>query len=353
MELFSPNQKQELLKILQEGKTKEDLALLINKIIEFQNSVLNTSYKVISSKKLGFYLSKRDDFYSEFEIPKKTGGTRKISAPDLFLKKIQRRINLCLEQFFKPKLSTNGFIRERSIVTNAQPHIGKRFVFNIDLKDFFPSIHYGRIKAVLQKDPFNTSSEIAHLIAHLACYNGILPQGSPLSPLITNIICQALDTYMVKFAKHYRCYYSRYADDITFSSNKNVFKNDKFQSDLKNLIQSQGFRINSKKTRIQKSTQRQEVTGIIVNQKSNLRRPYIKNVRAMLHNWDKKGLEYCERTHKEIYSKNSNLPSNNSIPKFTSVLNGKIQFLGMVRGKEDNIFKRKIAAFNRLIKSTY
>ena len=76
MELFSPNQKQELLKILQEGKTKEDLTLLINKIIEFQNSVLNTSYKVISSKNL-FYLSKRDNFYSEFEIPKKTGGTRK------------------------------------------------------------------------------------------------------------------------------------------------------------------------------------------------------------------------------------------------------------------------------------
>mgnify|MGYP001954098357 FL=1 len=108
------------------------------------------------------------------------------------MKKVQRRIVFILEALYTAKPSANGFVTGRSIVSNAKSHIGRKYVYNIDLKDFFPTIHYGRVKAVLQIPPFNASPEIAHLIAHFSCYKGVLPQGSPLSPILTNIVCGEL-----------------------------------------------------------------------------------------------------------------------------------------------------------------
>ena len=338
-------------KSLQNGKSKEDLVSLINFVIKLQNEQLETTYKLVTSKKIGYYLSKRDKKYIHFEIPKKSGGIRKISSPDKFLKKIQRRIVFVLDALYTPKPSANGFVTGRSIVSNAKSHIGRKYVYNIDLKDFFPTIHYGRIKAVLQIAPFKASTEIAHLIAHFSCYKGVLPQGSPLSPILTNIVCQSLDYHLVKLAKHYRCFYSRYADDITFSSNKNLFVKEKFLTELNTIITKQGFRVNEKKTRLQKNTQRQEVTGIIVNKKSNLKRDYVKKVRAMLYNWENKGLEYCQTKLIEKYPKEKGFIRNKVTPPFENVLHGKILFLGMVRGKEDAYFKEFKIKFDKLNKS--
>ena len=343
---------EEVKQLLQKGESKTDLVSLINYIINLQNVQLQTTYKSISAKRLGYYLSKRDDKYIHFEIPKKSGGVRNISSPDKFLKKIQRRLAFALEVLFTPKPSANGFVQGRSIVTNAKSHIGRKYVYNIDIKDFFPTIHYGRIKAVLQLHPIKASAEIAHLVAHLSCYKGVLPQGSPLSPMLTNIVCQSLDYHLVKLAKHYRCFYSRYADDITFSSNKNIFQKEKFLNELHSTISKQGFNINAKKTRLQKHTQRQEVTGIIVNQKPNLKRDYVKKVRAMLHNWENKGLAYCQAKLERQYPKEKGFIRNKRTPPFENVLHGKILFLGMVRGKEDDCFKRFEAKFIELNNSS-
>lgn len=334
--------------VLNKGKTKEKFVSLINFVIDLQNKELHTNYKPISVKKLGFYLAKRDERYIHFEIPKKTGGVRKISSPDRFLKKVQRRIAFILEALFTPKPSANGFVTGRSIVSNAKGHIGKKFVYNIDLKDFFPSIHYGRVKAVMKLHPFKCTDEMAHLIAHLVCYKGVLPQGSPTSPILTNIVSQNLDRKLVAIAKHYRCFYSRYADDITFSSNKNIFKKEKFLFALNEVIQTEGFTINEKKTRLQKATQRQEVTGIIVNQKVNLKRNYIKQIRAMLYNWEHKGIAYCQAKLAKHYPDEKGFIRNKTIPSFENVLHGKIMFLGMVRGKDDVYFISFLEKFNQL-----
>jgi len=261
---------------------------------------------------------------------------------------VQRRLAFVFDTLFTPRQAANGFVAGRSIVTNAESHIGKKYVYNIDIKNFFPTIHYGRIKAVLQLHPINASTEIAHLIAHLACYQGILPQGSPLSPMLTNIVCQSMDYHLVKLAKKHKCFYSRYADDITFSANKNIFKKEKFIDELKSVIIKQGFNINEKKTRLQKHTQRQEVTGIIVNQKSNLKRDYIKKVRSMLYNWENKGLDYCQSKLVEHYPKEKGSLRNKTTPAFESVLHGKILFLGMVRGKDDEYFRSFETKFNEL-----
>ena len=341
----------DIKKLLQSGKSKEDLVSLINFVILLQNEQLKTTYKSVSTKKIGYYLSKRDEKYIDFEIPKKSGGVRNISSPDRFLKKVQRRITFILEALYTPKPSANGFVTGRSIVSNAKSHIGRKYVYNIDLKDFFPTIHYGRVKAVMQIPPFNATPEIAHLIAHFSCYKGVLPQGSPLSPILTNIVCQSLDYHLVKLVKHYRCFYSRYADDITFSSNKNIFVKEKFLSELNTIITKQGFKVNETKTRLQKHTQRQEVTGIIVNQKSNLKRDYVKKIRAMFYNWENKGLEYCQAKLIEQYPKEKGFIRNKVIPPFENVLHGKILFLGMVRGKGDSCFKKFEAKFNELNKT--
>ena len=342
---------EDIKQLLQNGKSKDDLVSLINVVIQLQNEQLQTTYKLVSTKKIGYYLSKRDDKYMHFEIPKKSGGVRNISSPDRFLKKVQRRIAFILEALYTPKPSANGFVTGRSIVSNAKNHIGRKYVYNVDLKDFFPTIHYGRIKAVMQIPPFNASPDMAHLIAHFSCYEGVLPQGSPLSPTLTNIVCQSLDYYLVKLAKYCMCYYSRYADDITFSSNKNLFAEEKFLTTLNSIITLQGFKINEKKTRLQKHTQRQEVTGIIVNNKPNLKRDYIKKIRAMLHNWEHKGLEYCQAKLKEQYPNEKGFIRNKVTPPFKNVLHGKILFLGMVRGKEDSCFKHFQAKFNELNKT--
>ncbi len=321
-----------------QGETLEDLKSLINYIIDLQNDALGTTYKHISTKRLSYYFVHRDKKYLTFEIPKKTGGFRNITAPDKFLKKVQRRINFTLDILFKPKAAAHGFVPGRSIVSNAQMHVGKNYVYNVDLKDFFPTIHYGRIKAVLQLYPFRMKPDFAHIISHLCCYQGVLPQGAPTSPILTNIICQQLDKSLVYLAKFYQCYYTRYADDITFSSNQDAFNED-FYDNLEANIEFRGFKLNDKKTRKQKRTQRQEVTGIVVNEKLNLQRTYIKKIRAMLFNWEKDGLQVCQKEFKKYYPLEKGFMRNKTIPPFENVLMGKILFLGMVRGKEDKYFK--------------
>jgi RNA-directed DNA polymerase len=334
---FTQIEIEELKQKLRQGQKLDDLADLVNHVINLQNLKSGTQYKPISGKKLKYYYANINKKYINFEIPKKTGGTRPIAAPDKFLKKVQRRINLVLSLIFQPKQAAHGFVENRSIVTNAKIHVQKKHVLNIDLKEFFPSIHYGRLKAVLQLKPFESNPEFAHLISNICCLKGILPQGAPTSPIFTNIVCQRLDSKLVKLAQDYHCFFTRYADDITFSSDKNKFK-EEFLSKLDALIKSEGFSINEKKTRIQKKVNRQEVTGIIVNQKLNLSRDYIKNVRAILNNWEKYGYEKASAKFGQYYPQEKGFVRNKSIPRMENVIMGKILFLGMVRGKNDPIY---------------
>lgn len=359
---------------LQQGQTLDDLADLVNYVIEVQNQKDGTNYKLVSVKRLKHYYANINNKYANFVIPKKTGGTRTITAPDKFLKKVQRRINLLLTFFFEPKFAAHGFLDARSIVTNARNHVGKKYVLNVDLKDFFPSIHFGRIKAVLQLPifgvraehlPFDSNKidtlliletlykfgikpEFAHIISNFCCYESKLPQGAPTSPIITNIVSQSLDYKLVKFAKAYHCFYTRYADDITFSCNKARF-DDVFLKKLNEIIISEGFLINEKKTRVQNKTVRQEVTGVTVNEKLNLQQDYIRNVRAMLHNWEKYGYENANAKFAKFYPREKGFMRNKVIPPLESVVSGKIMFLGMVRGKEDVLYKKYNDQLKKLI----
>lgn len=244
-----------------------------------------------------------DNLYETFTIPKKNGGERIIHAPKKELKFLQKRLANVLwdcylydlkskskEKKLKIPMLSHAFEKNKSIITNAQVHRNKKYLLNIDLKDYFDSFNFGRVRGFFIKDKdFQVTSEIATVIAQIACYQGKLPQGAPSSPIITNLITRILDYRIVKIAKKYRFTYTRYADDMAFSTNRELNSNklratkelENFLAELERLIISSGFEINPKKTRLSNNMQRQEVTGLVVNKKINVKREYIKNTRAM------------------------------------------------------------------------
>lgn len=250
----------------------------------------------IKLQTLTYVLYKLDtnSLYTQFTIPKKNGEERIIQAPIPPLKFIQKSLaslltNYSYEISQKNNLKSNishGFTRKKSIITNAKIHRNKRYVLNIDLKNFFPSFHFGRVRGYFEKNKyFKMSREVSTILAQLTCYNGALPQGAPTSPVITNLICQILDYKILKIAKRYKLDYTRYADDLTFSTNDKKFyeRYDSFKEKLNKEIVHSGFEINEKKTRLQFKDSKQEVTGLTVNQKLNVSKKMRKNTKAMAH----------------------------------------------------------------------
>jgi len=179
----------------------------------------------VRANRLAFHLFRIPDAkrYTTFEIKKKSGATRTIRAPISALKILQRKLAYVLSLVYEPKSGTHGFTRSRSIVSNAQPHVKAKFVLNIDLKDFFPSINFGRVRGMLMAVPYKLHPTAATVLAQLCCVENSLPQGAPTSPVISNMICARLDSQLRSLARKYHCTFTRYADDITFSTSLNKF----------------------------------------------------------------------------------------------------------------------------------
>lgn len=240
------------------------------------------------------YVRKPDSYYETFEIPKKDGDTRKICAPSGDLKSLQTKLETALWEHqksirtsagIKPNIS-HAFEKEKSIITNAKVHRNKRFILNMDLECFFDTFHFGRVRGYFEKNrDFSLPREVSIIIAQIACYDGRLPQGAPSSPIISNLICQVLDMHLLKIAKNYKLDYTRYADDLTFSTNNRNFL-DSYENFIKEItaaILKAGFTVNEKKTRLLYRDSRQEVTGLVVNKKISVNRTYIRNTKAMAH----------------------------------------------------------------------
>ena len=248
------------------------------------------------------------DSYRTFTIPKRRGGQRTIQAPSDKLALAQRRLSDLLQDCIdeieaargREDQLTHGFKRKRSIVTNARRHRRHRYVFNLDLEDFFPAINFGRVRGFFVKNrDFLLDEKVATAIAQLACHNNSLPQGSPCSPVISNLIAHVLDIHLAKLASRARCMYTRYADDLSFSTNAKRFPLDIgmqtgdegspaahvwIPSDsLRRTIERAGFRINERKTRMMYRHSRQQVTGLVVNQDVHVNSTYRRSVRAMVH----------------------------------------------------------------------
>jgi RNA-directed DNA polymerase len=303
------------------------------------------------------YISSPQDRYKKFEIPKRSGGTRQITAPSSSLKIIQRKLNQILQALYRPKSCTHGFVRQKNILTNAEEHVRKRFVLNIDLEDFFPSINFWRVRGMFMSSPYNRNSRVATVLAQICCFSNELPQGIPISPIVSNMICGKMDNQLRALARSYQCLYTRYADDITFSTYRTKFPESlayynensgtlDLGNKLEDLIKTNGFRVNKRKVRLQTGARRQQVTGLTVNKIVNVRRKHINQTRAMLHAWEKYGVAAAESEFIQKHDRKGRFPNKRHI-SFPHIVKGKIEFVGMVRGKESAIY---LKFYNQLCK---
>ncbi|MBX7192055.1 MAG: reverse transcriptase family protein [Sandaracinaceae bacterium] len=296
----------------------------------------------IDVKKLRFLAfhadAQRHVHYVQFEVPKKKGGMRTLSAPKAELAKAQQWILDNVLERLSVEKQAHGFVKGRSTVTNAQPHQGKAIVVNQDLVDFFPSITLRRVRAVFERAGY--SPAVATIFALLttecprtrATYAGHeyhvavgprgLPQGACTSPALSNLVASRLDRRLQGYTQKHGWTYTRYADDLTFSCDLEPAAdsgNDiaKLLATLHHVARSEGFTVHPDKGRIQRKSKRQTVTGIVVNEASKLGVPReeIRLVRAILHNAKKTGLA----------AQNRELS-----PTFEAWLRGKIAYIAMI-----------------------
>ena len=304
---------------------------------------------------------KRQSNYFTFNIPKKAGGVRCIEAPHAGLKAVQGKLLQVLDSVYSPRPSVHGFVADRSVGTNALLHEGKGWVLNIDLKDFFPSINFGRVRGLFMASPYVLPPKVATVIAQLVCFDGKLPQGAPTSPMISNMVCTKLDSELQRFCARHRITYSRYADDLTFSgkttfppvSLARVSFDDRAEdlelgSFFESIITGNGFEINDRKVRLQRRGRRQEVTGLVVNERVNVPRRFVRQIRAMLHDWERNGLAAAEGRHWREFARGRNRPPFKRPAAFREVVKGKLDFLAMVRGLDDTIYEKLLARYCRL-----
>ena len=259
--------------------------------------------------------------YIAFRIPKKSGGSRVICAPRRLLKTFQSIAGRLLQGMYEAPAGVMGFVPGGSVVDNAALHTGKNYVLCADLEDFFPGIIRMQVQSALMKPPFDFGGEAARVLSGICCthldlavrgmeirdmihYGGkgltaydfrpdgfpSLPQGSPASPVLSNAVCMGLDRRLSGLAEKFGVTYSRYADDITFSSGHNVFREGgAFMETFRKIVSGEGFSLNEGKLRLREKGSRQEVTGLVVNSKVNLCRKDIRSIGSLLYIWERYG----------------------------------------------------------------
>jgi len=307
------------------------------------SGLLGTSYSKLCYVVYGVGVQ---SLYSQFSIVKKTGGRRFIHAPFPILKYLQFKLKPLLDNLYKPHPAATAFIKSRGIVYNASYHVKKAAVFNIDLEDYYGAINFGRIRGMLVAHPYCLRHDTAQLIAHICCVNQVLPQGAPTSPTISNMVSIFLDKKLSYLAKKNRAFYTRYADDITFSF-RSLAENEIYLGTrdaqvhpvLIDTIVGCGFTINSSKTRLSTYKERQVVTGLKVNRKVNIDRRFIRTTRAMTHSL-MLGVEAANQKYQII--------SGNNEKKLEYVVFGRINYIGMVKGVASTVYQSLAGKFNAL-----
>jgi len=277
------------------------------------NSIVNLAHDMkISVNELRFLSYSRKtskiSHYQRFYVTKKSGGKRMISAPMPRLKSAQEWVLNSILNKVELHEAANGFVAKKSILSNAIPHIGNDVVINLDLKNFFPTITYERVLGLFKSLGYSgqfatifsllcTEPDVAEIELDKESYfvaksKRYLPQGTPTSPAITNIICKKLDARLNGLAKSLGFNYTRYADDITFSGTNIKDGNiKKVLAASRKIIQDENFVVHPEKTRVMHKGRKQEVTGIVVNEKRSVNRKKVKQFRALLFQIEKDGLK--------------------------------------------------------------
>jgi RNA-directed DNA polymerase len=318
---------------------------------------------VKSSRQLGFFLlatEAKGGPYKTRTVKKRSGGDRLLCAPNKQLKWVQRQILKHILSKVPPHPAAHGFVNGRSTVSNATPHVGAELVVKFDLKDFFPTVHYFRVMGLfaslgypLGNCMFGTdddSNQIAPVLARLCCYTpdptkwgtATLPQGAPTSPAISNLVCRRLDARLAGLAEANKGTYTRYADDLTFSFPQADGVNlGRFRWWVDQVCQQEGFTVNQEKFRVIRGSQRQVVTGIVVNEALRVPRELRRELRAILHNCETKGIEgEAKRWAKERKKRDENFKG--SAKGFAQYLRGIAAYLNMVQPEHGAPLLRRV-----------
>lgn len=307
-----------------------------------------------------FNRSKQPDAYIEFQIPSKNRhGFRDIAKPCDEIKIFQKKLLKFFEEKIYLKACVHGFVKGKSNVTNARRHIGRTCVLNIDLENFFPSINFGRVRGILMCEPLYFNAKCATIISQICCYERKLPQGAPTSPILANLIASKLDNAFVNLSRTLRVEYTRYADDLSFSTRRNNFPKSmvvisenedgddgasvvEVGDAIRNIIEKNGFAINESKTRLSRyGTQRKCVTGIVVNEKCNLKRGYYRNLRAALFE--------CNRDINVAMRKSSKTTEQ----ALKNWITGKIAYYKSVVGAGHSSYNKICHEYNKIFGETY
>jgi retron-type reverse transcriptase len=277
--------------------------------------------------------------YVRFTVPKKSGGVRELAAPHHDLATAQRWILINILEHLPLHDAAHGFVRTRGTMSNAVPHVRRATVNNLDLKDFFPSITFPRVKGIFQG--LGYSPAVATVLAllctecprrkvdyagrtlHVATGPRALPQGACTSPALSNLLARRLDARLAGLARKLDFTYTRYADDLTFSGDAAAAaKTGYLLTRIRHLIADERLTVNEQKTRVQRPGAQQTVTGIVVNQRPNVPRTTVRRLRAILHDARHHGLDAANREGRE---------------NFVDWLGGMIAYVSMVnpgRGRE-------------------
>lgn len=238
-------------------------------------------------------ISNKDNYYLSFAIKKSNGKTRWISAPQGILKNLQYSILYNILYKFKPHRAATGFIKNKSVKDGALAHLGNKSILSMDIEDFFPSVHYyvveGMSKILLKRmEQYHpdlvllktNSKEMASLLT----LQESLPQGSPASPAMANLVFKSIDNQITSIAQSNNCVYTRYADDISISHPDPNYSFYHISDLITYTLRINGFSVNNKKSRVRRPNRRMEVTGVVINEKLGVARSYWRNIRAQIHN---------------------------------------------------------------------
>lgn len=295
----------------------------------------------------------RGRMYHQFEIAKGGGKSRLITAPDQRLSILQSKLRPLLDTLYRVRNPVHGFVPARSVKTNAEAHGQRRFVVNLDLQHFFPTITENRVRGVLVA--LGVDHRVAEIIARLCCFDSHLPQGASTSPVLSNMICYRLDTDLLRLAKSARAIYTRYADDITFSSfqppaplfdgalpTAGRFSPERLALSLRDAFQTNGFILHPGKAHYADRNSRRMVTGVKINAGLNVDRRYIRRIRALLHSIETLGLADAQ----------SKFTGSGGKGALAAHLRGKISYLSHLKGATDPVVRALALRYNKSFGAT-
>jgi RNA-directed DNA polymerase len=283
--------------------------------------------------------------------PIATRKTRWVWSPCEELKEVQGHIERLIASRFVPHPIAHAYAKRRSNVTNARQHVGKEWVLHLDLVNFFGSITHEMVFNALRGLLLDFSHEEIGVISRLCCHPGCLPQGSPASPILSNLVCFGMDEQLWALAQRLGLTVTRYSDDIYFSSTSAILpeeialvrgrgasQNVALGLPLRRIFGLQGFEVNFTKVRFQDRSERQWVTGCVVNDRVNVPREFYHAVRSRLHSWERHGIDIAARRFQPDLS----------VERFRTSLRGLIDYIGQVKGRNDERYRDFLLSFNEL-----